>query len=244
VTGKNPLPDWHYEPSKELDASWLERQRRTPREPEMLVYGLRCATALLLRTWLRVYHRLEIQGREHLPKEGSFILVCNHGSHLDAPCLLSALPLSKLHRAFPVAAADYFFVGMARQGLSAILLNAIPFHRKTGASHSIEACRALLENPGNILILFPEGTRTTTGRLGNFKPGVGLLAAGNPIPVLPCHLEGAFRAWRKGAWFPRPRKLVLRIGAARQYEDLPDTKDGALMVAEDLQRAVTELKNV
>ena len=65
-------------------------------------------TALVLRGWLKFYHRLEITGRENLPKEGSFVMVANHASHLDTLCLLAAITLRKLHRAFPAAAQDYF----------------------------------------------------------------------------------------------------------------------------------------
>ena len=72
----------------------VERLRRFPREPDMLVYGLRMAAALLCRGWLRLYHRLSISGRENLPAEGSFVMVANHASHLDALCLLAALPMA------------------------------------------------------------------------------------------------------------------------------------------------------
>jgi 1-acyl-sn-glycerol-3-phosphate acyltransferase len=242
MSEETPFQEWHYEPASDLDQSWVERLRNTPRDPDMIVYGLRSAAALLLRAWLRIYHRFEVRGHEHLPKEGSFVLVCNHSSHLDALCLLSALPLKKIHHTFPAAAEDYFFVGIARLWLSAILLNAIPFKRKAGASHSIETCRALLENGrDNVLILFPEGTRTTTGRMGSFKPGIGLLAAGSLIPVVPCFLEGAFQAWRKGSPFPLPRKLILHIGNAKCYSDAQATKAGALTVSEDLQNIVSSL---
>src|SRR5258708_39623364 len=97
----------------------------------MLVYGLRSFVALVLRVWLRTYHRLEIRGREHLPKHKSFVLVANHTSHLDTLCLLAALPLRKLHRAFPAAAADYFFEIVAAIWSGAGSVNALPFGRQT-----------------------------------------------------------------------------------------------------------------
>ena len=74
----------------------------------MLVYGLRSLVALIIRGLLRIYHRFEIIGAENLPNDESFVLVANHSSHLDTLCLLAALPLRRLHRAFPVAAEDYF----------------------------------------------------------------------------------------------------------------------------------------
>ena len=95
----------------------------------MLVYGLRATASLLTRGWLRAYHRLTVTGRDHLPSGESFVMVANHASHLDALCLLSALPLAKLHRAFPAAAQDYFFVNAPRVFLAAVVVNALPFQR-------------------------------------------------------------------------------------------------------------------
>jgi 1-acyl-sn-glycerol-3-phosphate acyltransferase len=232
---------WQYEPATDLDQSFIERLRRFPREPDLSVYAFRSAAALLLRGWLRVYHRLEITGREHLPLDRSFVMVANHASHLDTLCLLSALPLPKLHRAFPAAAQDYFFESVPRLAIAAVVVNALPFGRQKNVRHSLDITRHLLANPGNILILFPEGTRTTTGQLNPFKPGIGLLVAGTDLPVVPCHLDGCFRAWPKGKSLPLPRKLRLRIGAPRTYAGTSPSKEAAESISADLQRAVTEL---
>ena len=69
-------------------------------------------------------------------------------------------------------------------------MNALPFSRKGHVRQTLAACRNLLAEDGNILILFPEGTRSTDGRIGTFKGGVGELVAGTPVPVVPCYLEG------------------------------------------------------
>src|SRR5437667_4022188 len=106
--------EWHYESAQDLEQPLIERLRNFPRQPDMLVYGARVLAATIIRGWLRLYHRLEIIGRENLPADRSFILVANHASHLDTLCLLAALPLGKLHRAFPAAAKDYFFVTVPR----------------------------------------------------------------------------------------------------------------------------------
>jgi 1-acyl-sn-glycerol-3-phosphate acyltransferase len=235
------MSDWRYEPAADLDQPFAERLRRFPREPDILVYGLRSVIALMLRSWLRLYHRLTVEGGQNLPLDKSFVMVANHSSHLDTLCLLSALPLRKLHRAFPAAAKDYFFVSMPRLAVAAIVVNALPFGRQSHIRQSLELCRGLLENPGNILILFPEGTRTATGQVAEFKPGVGVLLAGSKIPVVPCHLSGAFEAWPKGQWFPRPHRLRLRIGAPRTYETLEATREASAHVCSDLREAVLNL---
>ena len=232
---------WSYEPAADLDKSLAERLRRFPREPDISIYAARSLAALAIRGWLRLYHRFEVSGAEHLPAEGSYIMVANHASHLDTLCIVSTLPLRKLHRAFPAAAQDYFFVSVPRLAVAAVVVNALPFGRRGNIRNSLEACRNLLENPGNILILFPEGTRTMTGEIGVFKPGIGLLVAGTGIPVVPCHLAGAFEAWPKGKIFPRPRALRLRIGEPRKYSSLPPGKESSVQIGNDLRNAVLDL---
>lgn len=235
-------PEWRYETSEDLNKTAIERLRSFPREPEMLVYAMRSAAALLVRAWLRIYHRLRIVGSENLPAEGSYVVVSNHSSHLDALCLLAMFPLGKLHRVFPAAAADYFFESLPRTAIAAIVVNALPFDRSAHVGQSLGLCRDLLDNPGNTLIIFPEGTRSTTGEVGRFRPGIGLLVAGTSTPVVPCYLDGAFRAWPKGKRIPRPRQIRVIIGKPRTFEGLAPDKSGALEIGEALRQAVVELQ--
>jgi 1-acyl-sn-glycerol-3-phosphate acyltransferase len=232
---------WKYETAEDLDQPLTERLRHFPREPDLFVYGLRSLCALSIRAWLKIYHRFTIHGREYLPFDRSFVLVANHSSHLDTLCLLASLPLGKLHRAFPAAAADYFFETVPRIWVAAVMVNALPFAREVHIRQSLDLCQQLLLNPGNILILFPEGTRSMTGELGRFKPGIGLLAAGRDIPVVPCFLDGAFRAWRKGRWAPRPTKIHLRFGEPKNFRHLLPGKESACAIAAELQTAVRQL---
>jgi len=235
------MNSWNYHPSPDIGTTLAQRVRNFPREPGMLAYAIRSVAALLLRGWMRVYHRLHIEGRENLPASGSFVLVCNHTSHLDTLCLLSAIDLRRIHHCFPAAAADYFFTSLPRSAVSATLINALPFDRKAGGARSLALCSALLQEAGNILILFPEGTRTTSGSIGRFRSGIGRLAAGKDIDVLPCHLEGGMHAWPKGKLLPRPGRLRLRIGPARNFHHLDDSPDSVRAVCADLQRCVAEL---
>jgi len=105
-----------------------------------------------------------------------------------------------------------------------------------------EGAFVLLANPGNVLLLFPEGTRTVTGELGEFKAGLGLLLAGTPHPVVPCHLEGAYRAWPKGSRLPRPRRVRLAIGQPRDYSHLKRGKQSAIEITQDLREAILRLR--
>ena len=207
----------------------------------MWMYALRSAGALVLRGWLYGYHRLEVRGRQHLPAEGSFVMVANHQSHLDAVSLISSVPLRRLHRVFPAAAADYFFSSLGRSVVASTIVNALPFDRKVKGEESLAICRRLLATPGNVLIIFPEGTRSPSGELGRFRSGIGRLVEGTDVPVIPCHIRGAHAAFPKGAWFPRPRKLLLSIGAPRRFGDRPAGRETVVQICEELHEAVAEL---
>jgi 1-acyl-sn-glycerol-3-phosphate acyltransferase len=196
---------------------------------------------LIIRAWLRTYHRFEIEGHEHLRTNRSLVMVANHSSHLDTLCLLAALPLGKLHRAFPAAAADYFFQGVPRTWIAAVVANALPFGRQMNVRQSLSICSELLANHGNILIIFPEGTRSTTGRTQEFKSGIGALVAGKDVAVLPCFLQGAFAAWPKGRRWPRPRKVRLIVGEPRNYATRGEEKSDLCAIASELHQAVKEL---
>lgn len=102
-------------------------------------------------------------------------------------------------------------------------------------------CAELLKNEGNILIIFPEGTRTTNGELGRFRSGIGRLIVGKGLAVVPCHLQGGFEAWPKGKLLPRPRRLRLRIGAPCKYEHLDKSAAAVKEICHDLQDRVAEL---
>ena len=121
------------------------------------------------------------------------------------------------------------------------MINALPFDREIKGAESLRVCAELLDNPGNVLILFPEGTRTTTGELGRFRSGIGRLVVGSDVPVIPCHLDGGFRAWPKGKLLPRPRRLSLRIGTGRHYANLAKNSDSVQAICVDLNGAVADL---
>lgn len=235
------MDSWRYEPTGDFDQAPIQRLKNFPRHPNFTVYTLRSLANLLIRGGLRLWNRMEVEGRENLPSEGSFVMIANHSSHLDTLALLAALPLRKIHRAFPAAASDYFFTDLPKIVFSAVIVNAMPFDRRDNPLRSLDLCRQLLETPGHILILFPEGTRTSDGTIGGFKPGIGFLIAGSDIPVVPCNITGAFQAWRKGMWLPRPRKLRVMIGSPLSFADRKPVRPDVDEITKELRNAVIEL---
>ena len=235
------MKKWRYDSARDLEQAPIDRLRQFPREPDMLVYGLRSLGALIIRGLLRVYNRFEIVGHQNLRTNRSLVIVANHCSHLDTLCLQAALPLRKLHRAFPAAASDYFFQGIPRLWAAAVLVNALPFARQTRVRQSLSLCQDLLASPGTILIIFPEGTRSITGDVADFKSGIGALLAGKDVAVVPCFIDGSFRAWPKGRRIPWPTKVRLIVGKPLNYRTRTADKIDICAIATELRAAVIEL---
>jgi 1-acyl-sn-glycerol-3-phosphate acyltransferase len=236
------MKKWLYDSGRDVDQAPIDRLRQFPRKPDIIVYGLRSLGALIIRGLLNIYNHFEIIGDQNLRTNRSLVVVANHCSHIDTLCLLAALPLRKLHRAFPAAASDYFFQSVPRLWAAAILVNALPFARQARVRQSLSLCRELLAHPGTILIIFPEGTRSTTGEVGEFKSGIGTLVAGRDVAVAPCFIDGSFQAWPKGKRFPRPQKVRLVVGTPRNYCNRGTDKIEICAIAAELRDAVNELR--
>ncbi len=163
--------------------------------------------------------RPEVEGLEHLAGlDGPFLLCPNHASHLDAPTLRYVLPADVRERTAIAAAADYFFAGGLLGPAVALATGAFPFGRTEHVRASLERVGSYLDAGWNVIV-FPEGTRSTTGRLGPLKSGIGLLATQLDVPVVPVGIRGADRILPKGARLPRRRDRVrVRIGPPLTFE--------------------------
>ncbi len=235
------MDEWRYEPARDLGLPASARVQSLRRE-----VGLAGATSCLAWRWLtRAYllaaHHFEVRGREHLPAEPPFVLVANHSSHLDAIALATAMPLRHVGRVFPIAAGDTFFTKAATSIFATACMNALPIWRKNCGAHSLDDLRNRLLEDRCIYILFPEGTRTRTGEISSFKPGLGRLVAGTTTLVVPCHLSGAWEALPPGRSTPRPGKIVLRIGQPLQFQEAANSREGWNVVAQASEAAVRTL---
>ncbi len=143
---------------------------------------------------------LTVRGGENLPKYGPAIVIANHNSHLDTLVLLSLMPLREIDKVRPVAAADYFLKNRFIAWFSLHILNILPLDRNNvgrGADPLAEGSAAL--DRGEILIVFPEGSRGSAEVMGKFKGGVARLKERYPdVPVIPVFLQGAGKALPRG----------------------------------------------
>jgi 1-acyl-sn-glycerol-3-phosphate acyltransferase len=237
------MDEWQYKPAGDHGLKPQESLRSLKRETGLVASVTQAAWRLAVRGYLRGYHRLRIDGGEHLPAQAPFVMVANHSSHLDALTLASALPWRLRQSAFPIAAGDVFFETPAMMLFSAMMLNALPMWRKSCGPHAMKQLRERLIGDPAIYVLFPEGTRSRDGSMGRFKPGLGMLVAESSVPVVPCYLHGAFEACPPKGKMPLPLPIHLRIGPPVQFSDVANDRTGWQEIAARLEAAVGALRD-
>jgi 1-acyl-sn-glycerol-3-phosphate acyltransferase len=140
-----------------------------------------------------------VKGQENLKKierGRTFIAISNHSSHLDAPLVVRSLPWSMARRLATPAAADYWFTSWWKSLPARLTVNSFPADRNQSGKH--KGIASQLVSRGVPLFVLPEGTRSRTGQMGDFKPGAAALAIKYQVPILPVAIVGANAAWPPG----------------------------------------------
>ena len=159
----------------------------------------------LVLVFSKVWFRVRCEGADKLPKEGGVLLVANHSSYLDP----GMVGITATRWVGFLAQAGLASLAPCRWWLSQVGVTLIDRD-----APSKQAMRLISEclKAGEVVGLFPEGTRSKDGSVGVFKGGVEFLVRRTKTTVVPIGIDGSHRAYPRGAWFPRPRKIVVRYG--------------------------------
>jgi long-chain acyl-CoA synthetase len=189
--------------------------------------------------------RTRVTGRAFIPHNRNSIVVANHTSHLDLGVIKYALG-SYGAKLVTLAAKDYFFENWRRHYFENFT-NVVSVDRHGGLRESLQRAGSVIAE-GRTLLLFPEGTRSTSGMMTEFRPGVGYLALEHGVDILPVHVAGAYESWPKGQKIPTKRDLTVRIGPPLSVETMRRKTQGmrkaeaARVIAYATQLAVSALR--
>ena len=191
---------------------------------------------LVMEPLLAVLCPLRVRGLENLGDlSGPVLFAANHSSHLDAPMMLRVLGKRYSWRLAVAAAADYWFTNPLLGVFTVLLFNSFPMARRGNVRPSMEHTIDLIDEGWSVLI-YPEGTRSLTGKMQTFRPGVGLLAAELGVPVVPIHLGGLFQVLPKGAHFPRRGPVEVSIGGPLHFSPGMDHTEAARQLEGEIRK--------
>jgi 1-acyl-sn-glycerol-3-phosphate acyltransferase len=178
---------------------------------------LRRAFALIV-AWpvILAWLGINLRNRERLPVNGPAIVYANHNSHLDILALMTLFPLAQVPNIRPVAAADYFMKNPLMAWFSQNCIGIIAVKRSGSAKEQdpLVDCYAALER-GEILVIFPEGTRGEPEQMAEFKSGIYFLGKRFPtIPIVPVFMYGLGKTMPKGSLIPVPFFVDIFVGKA------------------------------
>jgi long-chain acyl-CoA synthetase len=169
-----------------------------------------------------LYHRVletSVYGSSQVPPFGGYIVCANHASHLDTGLIKYALG-EQGEALVALAARDYFFDDPVRRMYFENFTNLVPMERHGSLRESLRLAGEVIRD-GYILLIFPEGTRSDTGVMTDFKPSLGYLAMTNQCGILPMYLSGTHDAMPKGRYLPkRGERVAAYVAPFIPYRDV------------------------
>ena len=227
---------------EEPEEALSEPQRRWLEPLGAIGTGLARCLLALDRVLMRRCFRLRVEGLQRVPEQGPFVLAPNHASHLDSFALAAALDLSRVRQTYWAGWTGTAFKNPLRR-LGSRLTHVVPIDPQKALFSSLAFGAAVLKR-GQNLVWYPEGERSPTGELQAFKPGIGLLLAHEPVPVVPVYLHGTHGALPRGKHWPRWTQITVEFGDPLDPSDLERVGQGDQpheRITAALQQRVAEL---
>ena len=193
---------------------------------------LYCFGYWVVRFLYFLFYHIQVEGREHIPTSGGFVLASNHRSYADPPLLATRLRKQRcVFMAKEELFRNKFFGWLIRK------MGAFPVTRGAGDNGVIETAEQYVRS-GRVLMIFPEGTRSKDGRVGRGKTGVALIAAQTGAPVVPVGITFTGKLHFRS-------QIIVRFGTPIQAAELAlgeDPKPRELAALKN--RIMTEIKGL
>ncbi len=191
----------------------------------------------LAKVLFKLYFNLTILGVENVPKEGGFIVAPNHKSGLDIPIVGRALP----RKMYTLAKEELFKNKLIAWYFKR--MGGIPLKRNFADIESLRLAINTLKE-GKPLLMFPEGTRTESDKLGMPKKGFIFISYKAKAPILPTGIAGTDTALPKKGGFPKPKHIVITFGKPIKVwekfnpRDKNFYEDAARYVMEEIEKCI------
>ncbi|HEV2762869.1 MAG TPA: AMP-binding protein, partial [Pyrinomonadaceae bacterium] len=225
---------------REAEARAAEVERREDEEihiPSFVRTAGNRGLDVLQKLFYERFMQTRVDGRTNIPAHTHFIVAANHTSHLDMG--LVKVALGEYGRDMvALAAADYFFDNKYKRAYMDNFTNLVPIERSGSLRKSLRHALSFLQR-GYTALLFPEGTRSMTGEMADFKPVIGYLALAARVGILPVYLRGTYEAFPKGSNLIKSRDIGARIGRFLSAEELEALTKG--MARSEAYRLVAAL---
>ena len=184
-----------------------------------------------------------INGLGNIPKKGAYIIAANHGSAFDTIAIPSIIVRKFKRKVHYVSKKELFKSYFAREFF--IGGGCIPVDREKPGKAAMKHVLDALEN-GEIIGMFPEGTRTRDGNLLKAKTGIARLALWAKVPVIPVGLDDPYKIWPKGRLLPRFGKYDINIGkpiSLEKYYGKTESKKLYHEVSDMIMKEIAKLCN-
>lgn len=192
-------------------------------------------------TWSMTLFLRKLKGKENIPKKGGFIVASNHCSYLDH-LLLSRIFIPYTKKKVRFLAKKEHFEDKFQKAWHK-WAGAIPIDRQAGGKEALkEAVKALKK--GDVIGIYPEGTRSRTGRIQKGKTGVARLVLAAKVPVVPVGLTGTFKILPRGKLIPKPKRTDMNIGKPMyfdKYYDQDDNKKVIRKITDSIMKEIAKL---
>lgn len=190
--------------------------------------------------YFRVVFSVRVKGKEHVPKEGPFVITPNHVSYLDVFYVLCAMPFSLIQKTYFVGFGEIFKHPLFKWAMRFHRL--IPIDTSLNLAETLRVCQHILKK-GYILMYFPEGQRSIDGKVKEFRKGIGILAKESKAKILPVYLDGAYKAWPRTRLIPLPTNVTVKVGPLVDTEQFKVSTDADPYVelANHLKKEVEKL---